>query len=73
MAGRFEIVGANVTIWEEDGKNYRKFADFEEEVKQEAGGKRVNAWHGGGSSRRKVACDPVRCITARTGAHGFLI
>ncbi len=61
MDGRFSISGANVTVWEDDGKGFRKIADFEEEVTKEAGTARIGSWPGTTrAGAGKVVCDPVR-------------
>jgi hypothetical protein len=61
IGGDGSMGGTNVRIWEETGKELRKIADFEEEVKKEAGASYCGPWNGltrAGSG--KMACDPVR-------------
>ncbi len=46
-----------LSIWEEDGKSFKKISDFDEEAKKEAG-KNYVRWSGGIGD--KVNCDPTR-------------
>ncbi len=53
--------GPSVTIWEDDGKSFRKISDFDEEAKKEEGDRHIGRWGGqwvgpGG----KVIGDPMR-------------
>jgi hypothetical protein len=53
--------GPSVTIWEDDGKSFRKVADFDEEAAKEEGDRHIGRWGGqwvgpGG----KVIGDPTR-------------
>ncbi|MBA4387744.1 MAG: hypothetical protein C0404_07170 [Verrucomicrobia bacterium] len=61
---RLWIHDGNVRILEEDGKQFRKLADFAEEVKAEvekAGGKHPGGWSGTTrAGNGKIACDPTR-------------
>jgi hypothetical protein len=53
--------GPGVTIWEEDGKGWKKIADFDEEAKKEAGEQYLGRFSGiGATGGDKVVCDPLR-------------
>ncbi|MFC1671698.1 hypothetical protein ACFL01_01050 [Planctomycetota bacterium] len=61
MEGDDGVGGTNVRIWEEAGKEFRKFADFQEEVTKEAEANHRGPWSGlnrGGQG--KIVCDPTR-------------
>lgn len=47
-----------VTVWEEEGKQYRKISDFEEEAKKEAAQSWAGRWPG--ASKQLLVCDPTR-------------
>ncbi|MFC1672500.1 hypothetical protein ACFL01_05130, partial [Planctomycetota bacterium] len=77
-------VGGTVLILEEDGKTWRKLADFQKEAGKEEGGNYIGQWGGTGScSEGKVVCDPTRervyfrnsnCFDLQTGTmlHGII-
>jgi hypothetical protein len=51
----------HLTVWEEQGKTFKKVADFHEEAKKEAGKYWFSRWNGIGTcGNSKAACDPTR-------------
>jgi hypothetical protein len=56
--GQISDRGPGVTVWEEDGKDLKKIADFDEKTRALAKGDYFGRWSG--SVYDKVVCDPVR-------------
>ncbi len=54
--------GPRVTIWEEQGKTFKKILDFDEEGRKEAGENYFGRWSGVGTFGGKTTCDPTREI-----------
>jgi hypothetical protein len=62
----------SVTIWEERGKTFEKFADFEADARKDAGANWIGRWHGIGSlSGSKTICDPTREKAYYAKSHIF--
>jgi len=74
MAGRETVAGlaggrhkptqavhpAGLTIWEEQGRSWKRILDFEEEARKKAGDRYFGPWSGGRLRGDKVVCDPTR-------------
>jgi hypothetical protein len=52
--------GPRVTVWEEQGKTFKKVLDFDAEAKKAAGENHYGRWSGVGTTGGKTTCDALR-------------